>query len=134
MKYEQLKEIILVNSVDGERSPSGTYYNKAPVDEAIHELVNALKEKDETIRKVLSESLSKQNETVIFENKLAERIKELMEECRKSNLAEESANAKSKDMALRVVELQDKVKALEEENKACREELDHERGQFAITP
>lgn len=132
MKFEELKEIILVNSVDGERSPSGTY-PKVPVDEAIQELVTTIKSKDETIRKVISESLSKQNETVVFESKLAERIKELMEECRKSKLAEESANAKSKDMALRVVELQDKVKALDEENKACREELDHEREQFAIT-
>lgn len=125
MKYEQLKEIMLINSVDGERSPSGTYH-KAPVDEAIQELVDALKTKDDTIRKIISESLSKQNEAIVFENKMAERIKELTEVCRESNLAEEAANSKAKDLAMRVVDLQDKVKSLEEENKACRE-------QFAVT-
>lgn len=132
MKFENLKEIMLMNSVDGERTPSGTY-PKVQVDEAIQELVDILAGKDATIRKILSESLSKQNESVVFENKMADRIKELMEECRKYKLAEESANAKSKDLAMRVVELQDKVKSLEAENKACREELDHEREQFAIT-
>lgn len=132
MKFEELKEIMLVNSMDGELTPSGTY-PKTPVDEAIQELVDTIKAKDDTIRKIISDSLSKQNESIVFENKLAERIKELMEECRTSKLAEEAANAKSKDMALRVVELQDKMKALEEENKSCREELNHEREQFAIT-
>lgn len=132
MRYEQLKEIMLINSVDGERSPSGTYH-KAPVDEAIQELVDALKTKDDTIRKIISESLSKQNEAIVFENKMAERIKELTEVCRESNLAEEAANSKAKDLAMRVVDLQDKVKALEEDNKACREELNHEREQFAVT-
>lgn len=132
MKFEELKEIMLVNSVDWEPAPSGTY-TKESVDEAIQELEGALKGKDETIRKILSESLSKQNETIIFEDKLANRIKELMDECRQRKLAEESAKAQSKDMALRVVELQDKVKALEAENKACRVELDHEREQFAVT-
>lgn len=117
MKFENLKEIMLMNSVDGERTPSGTY-PKVQVDEAIQELVDILAGKDATIRKILSESLSKQNESVVFENKMADRIKELMEECRKYKLAEESANAKSKDLAMRVVELQDKVKSLEVENKA----------------
>lgn len=77
----RFKEIMLINSVDGERSPSGTYH-KAPVDEAIQELVDALKTKDDTIRKIISESLSKQNEAIVFENKMAERIKELTEVCR----------------------------------------------------
>lgn len=38
-----------------------------------------------------------------------------------------------KEMDSIITVLQDKVKALEEENKACREELDHEREQFAVT-
>lgn len=88
---------------------------------------------EDTIRKVILDSASRQNESVILETKMSNRIKELMEECRVACVERDQALAKAKDLAMRVVELQDKMKALEEENKACREELDHERGQFAVT-
>ncbi len=66
MKCYELKEIMLVNQVSGERTPSGTY-KKAEVDEAIAELkarIHELESMPHTDNSAVIDALETENEAL----------------------------------------------------------------------